>query len=126
MNEEPTPTKNVEKVTNFLFYYDCIPETNAIRLKLLNLAEIIQINKYDFVFQMPTVHVMDTTKNVKPTIEKYINWRGKEREREVYPKPKPFPYAHYLVFSSPLTEKELEFWRIFKLGYLSHRCGVYL
>jgi hypothetical protein len=105
------PTKlQIHSITSPDVYY-VQASCEDISKALMKIPEFIQIFKYDFVFEMPSViYIKD-----EPKIETYINWRGKQKEKEVYPK---YPYTIYLSFSKELTEKELEFWRIWKLGYL--------
>jgi hypothetical protein len=104
--DKHSPTKLI------LFYSNCNQSCN-IRERLTNIPRIIQDCGYDFTFEMPTVHAVENIKK-----EKYLNWRGKERERIIYG---PYAYCHLLKFSKELSAEELKFWRIFKLGYLTRQ-----
>jgi len=127
MSDESSQTpvavpKKEEPIKRFLVFVSSSDQTAFIRERLGNLPDLIQRLKYDFVPQMPTVHITkDKEEKVEPKLETYINWRGKKRTRKVYQPPvdKPlYPYQHYFEFVKPLTDDELKFWRIFKLGYL--------
>jgi hypothetical protein len=105
-NQDPhSPTK-------LIFYYSTCDQSRAIRERLTTLPSLIQTLGYQFQFEMPSVKV-EWREQKK---EKYINWRGKERERTVYDD---CNCCHILQFSKELSEEELKFWRIFKLGYLT-------
>ena len=87
-------------------------KTIAIREALSRTIQFNQTLGYQFTFETPSVEVVIS----KPQTEKYINWRGKERERTVWPS---FPYTFHLQFTKVLTDEELKFWRIWKLGYVA-------
>lgn len=109
----PSPTK-------LTLFYKGQDTSHDIRQRLSSISYLVQQLGYKFTFEMPTVHCV--IQQPEPTTEKYINWRGKERTRKVYPGNYVFDYYHYyhyLQFSKELTPEELDFWRIFKLGYLS-------
>ena len=96
-------------------------EIKSIRRALMDMPRYIQNLEYEnFKFEMPFADVQDTV----PTKETYINWRGKKRERLVYPKCR---YTFVLSFSKCLSDEELRFWRIWKLGYICNQfknCGI--
>jgi hypothetical protein len=105
-------TDTEPKPTQLILYYGSGDDSSFIRERLTNIPRIIQASGYKFQYEMPVVVVELTP----PKKETYLNWRGKEREREVYEQ---CSYCFLLRFSKELTEEELTFWRIFKLGYLT-------
>ena len=107
-------TQDQHPPTKLIFLYSRCDYSCDIRERLTNIPTLIQQLGYAFQFEMPTVKCMYEEKK-----ETYINWRGKEKERVVYDACR---YRHYLCFSKELSEEELKFWRIFKLGYLTRHC----
>ena len=105
-----TATDN--KTTRLILMYSSDDKSRGIREKFTNIPSIIQRCGYKFQIETPLIVVEPSPKRT----EKYINWRGKERERVIFDRLK---YVHILIFSKPLTEEELTFWRIFKLGYMT-------
>lgn len=112
MSEPEKTTEKQHPPTKLLLYHSNVDCSQDIRERLTSIPTIIQMNSYSFQCEMPTVNV----DYIEPKKEKYLNWRGKERERNV---PNSLPYRHWLKFSKELSEEELKFWRIFKLGYLT-------
>ncbi len=109
MSETPPKTK-------LTLFYTSQDKSQFVRGRISNLPDLVQRLGYKFTFEMPTVHCV--IERGEPKIEKYINWRGKERERTVYPPSTANDCFHYLQFSKDLSPEELDFWRVFKLGYL--------
>ena len=105
-------TQNQHPPTRLLLYYSNGDDSSFIRDRLTNIPFIIQASGYKFQYEMPVV-IVEKSASKK---ELYLNWRGKEREREVY---ETCPYCFLLKFSKELSEEELTFWRIFKIGYLT-------
>ena len=113
--------ENEHPPTKLTFFFSSQDQSCDIRERMTTLPWLVQELGYTFQFEMPTVHCQ--YEKPKTKTEKYLNWRGKEREREVTITPNNPPFYHYLQFSKELSEEELKFWRIFKLGYLTrHWC----
>ena len=110
MNANET-TQEKHPPTKLIIFYSNCDQSQNIRERLTTMPRLVQELGYSFQYEMPTVQVVYKEKK-----EKYLNWRGKERERVVYNAPS---YCHLLQFSRELSEEELKFWRIFKLGYLT-------
>jgi len=118
MNESDNKTtQEISLPTKLSFFSSSQDQSQSIREHLSSLPDLIQKLDYKFSFEMPTVHVLNRREET-PIIEKYINWRGKERERKIFPPSTSFDYQHYLQFSKELSTEELDFWRIIKLGFL--------
>jgi hypothetical protein len=113
MNANET-TQEKHPPTKLIFLHSYRDYSCDIRERLTSLPTLIQLLGYAFQFEMPTVKCVYKEKR-----ETYTNWRGKEKERMVYDN---CSYCHYLCFSKELSEEELKFWRIFKLGYLTRHC----
>ena len=112
MSDEPSkPIPS--KLTLFFSTQD---RSQFVRERLSSLPYLVQQLDYKFTFEMPTVHC--EISRGEPKVEKYLNWRGKEREKTIYPEATITDCFHYLKFSRELTPEELDFWRVFKLGYL--------
>jgi hypothetical protein len=111
VQKNPPPTK-------LTLFYSSGDRSQFVRERLASLPYLVQQLGYKFTFEMPTVHCV-VVDHPKPKVEKYINWRGKERERTVYPPATSNDCFHYFQFSRELSPEELDFWRVFKLGYLS-------
>lgn len=110
-------TKSQEP-TKLTWFWSRTEQISFIREHLASLPDLVNHLGYGFEFQMPSV-ACDVRKSPPLKTEKYINWRGKERERELPSDPNFLPYQYYLVFNRVLTDDELKFWRIIKLGYLA-------
>lgn len=106
---------NENKPTRLILFSDFYNRSDSIRERLTSLPTLINSLDYKFQYEMPSVEAY----TIPTKTEKYINWRGKEKERIIYNKNR---YQHLLVFSKKLSEEELKFWRIFKLGYLCMYC----
>lgn len=118
MSEDAPPVKVEEHPnTKLILVYTRSSIGQAVRDHLMNMPAIIQRMGYDFTFEMPVVECKYTEKK-----EKYLNWRGKERERVVYDA---YSYETKLIFSKELSDEELRFWRIWKLGWLSRHLSNY-
>jgi len=76
--------------------YSDLDRRTEIKLRLANIPSIIQMNNYNFEYEMPDVVVEEYTQHTNSNMK----------------------YCHSLVFSKALLYDELNFWRIFKLGYL--------
>ena len=108
--ETPPPTK-------LIWYWSTQNHSEFIREHLASLPTLINHLGYGFTFSMPSVEV-HVHKEERKT-EKYLNWRGKERERLAPANPRFLSHEHFLAFNRELTEDELKFWRTIKLGYLA-------
>lgn len=79
--------------------------------KITNLPHLNVKLGYGFNFQMPAVVVQDTE-------EEYLTekgWFSKGGQKET----RVIQSDVILKFATPITDEELKFWRIFKLGYVS-------
>jgi len=95
-------------INKLVLFYSPFEQVAEIRYRLTNLPELNQSLEYRFDFQMPKVEIM-------PIKEEYKTIFGRTKQRVQ-------TYMHYLEFAKPLTDEELKFWRIFKLGYLTKAC----
>lgn len=111
MNEENSNSKPANTKLKLFCTHNCY-EAETVKSALIQIPEYIQWFEYkDFVYEMPSVECITST----PVEETYKNWRGKTRTRMNYGK---YPYTISLSFSKVLSDEELKFWRIWKLGYL--------
>lgn len=83
---------------------------------LINFPIIYKNNEYTFPYELPSVEAY-------PFLEKYekrgiLFWRDGQILERIK------GYEHLLVFTKKLTEEELNFWRWFKLGYLTRHYFV--
>lgn len=92
-----TTSKNEPITKILLLRSDSNKPLDTIRRKLSNTVTLNHILGYKFKFEIPMVSVV--------------------KDDKVDPEE---PYSYFFTFTQPLTERELEFWRWWKLGFLSH------
>jgi hypothetical protein len=113
--QQDIPPKK-EEITKLTLFWGASNDVDSIRQQISSISDLVILLNYGYKFQMPSVG--HDYEKPTPKFETYTNWRGKERQREI-PNNTTTPHHFYLKFANPLTDEELKFWRIFKLGYLS-------
>ncbi len=68
-------------------------------------------------YQFPLTPLPIVSMKVKEVERTYVNMFKREK------KYKDMEAVYYLEFPRELTDAELDFWRMFKLGYLCHYCS---
>ncbi len=99
----------MNKNTKLTIFWHSFDLSYELRGRLSTLPSLYNTFGYSFPFEMPVVKSM-------PRMGKYKSfWSRKEKERVI-------DYTHYFEFNKELSEEELNFWRMWKLGYLCKWC----
>jgi hypothetical protein len=101
-DKKPAPTKLLLLTHQFNL-------SGEITSRLTTLPVLNRLLDYKYEFEMPSVMAVPNEEEY----EKISFW-----SKQPVKKTRIRGYAHYLAFSKALSEKELELWRWFKLGYL--------